>query len=252
MPAPPATPTIDEVVAAIPAWHGREIGVESIGGGLTNRNYRVDVDGKPHFVRIPGRRHRPARDRPRERAPQHPGGRERPASGPGVLEHLPRWDVMVLEWLPGRTMSNGAFAEPTSPARIATALQRLHAGPRFLLDFDMFRLTEFYLGVVDERCDPRSPPAFGGPASCRPIEAALASRRCPASPATTTFWPRTTSTMASGCGSSTTSTAATTTRPSSSATPARSSALTRRGPPSCAPRTSAWPHRRCSPGCDSR
>ena len=47
-------------------------------------------------------------------------------------------------------------------------------------------------------------------------------RRCPPSRATTTCWPRTTSTTASGCGSSTTSTAATTTRPSSSATRPRS------------------------------
>jgi len=30
------------------------------------------------------------------------------------------------------------------------SLKRLHAGPRFLHDFDMFRLVEFYLGVCDE------------------------------------------------------------------------------------------------------
>jgi thiamine kinase-like enzyme len=47
-------------------------------------------------------------------------------------------------------MSNAAFQEPGMPSRIADALRRLHAGPRFRDDFDMFRLTERYLRVVDE------------------------------------------------------------------------------------------------------
>ena len=37
------------------------------------------------------------------------------------------------------------------PARIAEALLRLHAGPRFRDDFDMFRLSGYYLRIVDER-----------------------------------------------------------------------------------------------------
>ena len=60
----------------------------------------------------------------------------------------------LLEWLPGRTMSNDAFQAPGMPARIAEALRRLHAGPRFRDDFNMFRLTEYYLRVVDERSHP--------------------------------------------------------------------------------------------------
>ena len=45
---------IEQVIAAIPAWQGRRVTAEEIVGGLTNRNYRVDVDGQPCFVRIPG------------------------------------------------------------------------------------------------------------------------------------------------------------------------------------------------------
>ena len=37
------------------------------------------------------------------------------------------------------------------PTRIAETLRRLHAGPRFRDDFDMFRLAERYLALVDER-----------------------------------------------------------------------------------------------------
>jgi thiamine kinase-like enzyme len=142
--------SIEEVVAAVPEWSGREIRIEPIAAGLTNANFRVEVDGAPVFVRIPGpSTELLAVDRGNElhntRAAAAAG------VGPRVLHHLPDSGALVLEWLPGRTMSNAAFAEPGMPERIATSLRRLHAGPRFRDGFDMFRLTEFYLGVVDER-----------------------------------------------------------------------------------------------------
>ena len=110
----------------------------------------MEVDGEPVFVRIPG----PgtellAVDRANElhntRAAADAG------AGPRVLHHLPAWDAFVLAWIPARTMSIEAFAAPVEPGRVATALRRLHAGPRFRDDFDMVRLAARYLGVVDER-----------------------------------------------------------------------------------------------------
>ena len=143
-------PSIEEVVAAIPAWAGRRVDVASIAGGLTNRNYRVEVDGVPHFVRIPG----PGTDLLAvDRANELHNTRAAAAAGVGarVVHHLARWDVIVLEWLDAQTMSNGAFAAPSQPGRIAAALGRLHAGPRFRDDFDMVGLSRRYLGVIDER-----------------------------------------------------------------------------------------------------
>jgi thiamine kinase-like enzyme len=143
-------PTIEEVIAAIPAWQGREIEVAPIAGGLTNRNYRVSTDGTPYFVRIPG----PgtgllAVDRANElhntRAASTAG------AGPRVVDHLPEWDVMVLEWIDARSMSNAAFQAAGAAQRIAEALRGLHAGPRFRDDFDMVALSGRYLRVVDER-----------------------------------------------------------------------------------------------------
>ena len=46
--------TIDEVIARIPDWHGRDVRAAPLTGGLTNTNYRVEVDGTPYVVRIPG------------------------------------------------------------------------------------------------------------------------------------------------------------------------------------------------------
>jgi thiamine kinase-like enzyme len=57
---------------------------------------------------------------------------------------------MVLEFIFGETMSNHKLQAPGMPARIAASIKMLHAGPRFLTDFNMFRLTEFYLKICDE------------------------------------------------------------------------------------------------------
>ena len=139
---------IEEVVGRL--WPGREIRVSPIAAGLTNQNFRVDVDSTPYFVRLPGQStDLLAVDRANElhntRAASAAG------VGPKVVDHDPASGALVLEWIDGRTMSNAAFAEPGTPARVAEALRRLHAGPRFLTDFNMFRLTEFYLRVVRER-----------------------------------------------------------------------------------------------------
>jgi thiamine kinase-like enzyme len=144
------TPTIEQVIAAIPDWAGRTVAAEPIAAGLTNTNFRVEVDGRPMFVRIPGAATELlAVDRGNElhntRAAAEAG------VSPPVLHTLRDWDVFVLEWLDARTMSNAAFATPGMPTRIADTLRRLHAGPRFRDDFDMFRLSERYLALVDER-----------------------------------------------------------------------------------------------------
>jgi thiamine kinase-like enzyme len=144
------TPSIEQVIAAIPDWAGADIRSAPITVGLTNQNHRVEVDGVPVFVRIPGAAtDLLAVDRANElhntRAAAEAG------VGPRVLHQLPDWDVFVLEWVDARTMSIGAFEGGGWPDRIAAALRRLHAGPRFRDDFDMFRTTERYLRVVDDR-----------------------------------------------------------------------------------------------------
>jgi thiamine kinase-like enzyme len=145
-----ARPTIEQVIAAIPDWHARTVTAQIIPAGLTNTNYRVDVDGTPHFVRIPGATtDLLAVDRANEL--HNTRGAAAVGVAPRVLYVLPAWDVFVLEWLPARTMSKAGFHGPGMPGRIAATLRQLHGGSRFRDDFNMFRLTERYLALVDER-----------------------------------------------------------------------------------------------------
>jgi thiamine kinase-like enzyme len=167
------TPSIEQVIAAIPAWTGHVVTHEPIAAGLTNANHRVVVDGTPFFVRIPGASTELlAVDRANER--HNTVVAATTGVSPRVVATIDAWDVFALEWVDGRTMSNEALRAPGMPTRIATALRRLHAGPRFRDDFDMFRLAERYLALVDERAI-RIPAGYREHLGTLPrIEAALA------------------------------------------------------------------------------
>jgi thiamine kinase-like enzyme len=141
---------IDQVVLGVRDWNGKQVKVEALSGGLTNTNFKVLVDGKPFFLRVPGESTELlAVDRENERFNAEAAAEA--GIGPRVLYYLPEFKVMVLEFLEGRTMSNALLKTAGMPARIAQAIRRLHGGPRFLTDFNMFRLTEFYLGICSER-----------------------------------------------------------------------------------------------------
>jgi thiamine kinase-like enzyme len=79
-------------------------------------------------------------------------------------------------------MSGDVLRTPEQVRRIASSLRRLHTAPRFLKDFDMFRLTEFYLSVCEERHVP-IPDGFRDHLDdVAAIERALAERPLPTVP----------------------------------------------------------------------
>ncbi len=141
---------IDEVVTKIPDWQGRDISIQTLSGGLTNSNFKVQVDDTPYFVRLPGA----STDLlaiNRDNEVHNSKAAFVAGVGPKVLYHLPEYNVMVLEFINGRTMSKDALNEPGQPTRMAEAIKKLNNGPSFLQDFDMFRLTEYYLSLCKER-----------------------------------------------------------------------------------------------------
>jgi thiamine kinase-like enzyme len=149
---------IDEVVARIADWKGKNIFVRPLSGGLTNTNFKVEVDGVSYFVRVPGESTELlAIDRNNEY--HNTKAAAEAGVAPKVLYHLSEYNVMVIEFLNGKTMSKDSLNEKGMPARMAQSIKRLNQGPRFFSDFNMFRLTEYYLGVCKER-DIRIPDGY--------------------------------------------------------------------------------------------
>ena len=173
--------SIDEVLGRVEAWREREVSAIELSGGLTNTNHLVTGDGDRWVVRIPGRSTELlAVDRENER--YNAAAAATTGVAPAIVEVLEDLDVMVIEYVDGTTMSAGALRTPDTARRMAASLRRLHAGPRFLKDFDMFRLTEFYLGVCEDR-DVRIPDGFRGHLDdVNAIERVLAARPLPSMP----------------------------------------------------------------------
>jgi thiamine kinase-like enzyme len=143
---------------------GRPRSVAALPGGLTNRNYRVrapggldlaDVDA---VVRIDlGQSAQLGIDRANEHAntvAAHEAG-----VGPPVLGYLPGQGVLVVGWIEGRTLSEDDLRGGEPLGRVADACRRLHAGPRFRDDFDMFVLQHRYRESVRAH-GYRLPPAY--------------------------------------------------------------------------------------------
>jgi len=141
-------PRVEEALLRVALWKGAgEIDVSPLSGGLTNENYLVRAGDRRYVLRLPGQSTELlAIDRENEvfntKAAATTG------IGPRVLEHVPGLDVMVLEFIEGKTMSAQALQSSEMPARMAQSFRRLHAAPRFLRDFNMFRLIEQYLDIV--------------------------------------------------------------------------------------------------------
>ena len=141
---------IEEVVTKIEDWKGKTVSIYPLSGGLTNANFKVDVDGVPYFVRVPGESTELlAIDRNNEY--YNTNAASQAGVAPKVLYHIPEYNVMVIEFLNGKTMSKDSLNETGMPTRIAQAIKKLNQGPRFFSDFNMFRLTEYYLKICKER-----------------------------------------------------------------------------------------------------
>ena len=144
------TITIEEVVQQIDAWRGKPLDIQEMPGGITNENFRVAVDGHPYFVSIPGAgTELLAVDRDNK---YHNTLTAAAAGvGPKIVHYLPDHHVMVLEFIQGDIMTPETMAAPGMPGRLARVLRTLHSGSRFLKDFNVFRLAEFYLGILDKQ-----------------------------------------------------------------------------------------------------
>ena len=146
-------PVIEEIISKIEDWKGKHVSIQTLSGGLTNTNYKAEVDGISFFIRVPGASTELlAIDRNNEyfnsKAAAEAG------VGPKVLYYLTDYQAMVLEFIDGKTMSKEALNAPGMPTRMAQSIKKLHAGPRFLTDFNMFRLTEYYLKICGDRAIP--------------------------------------------------------------------------------------------------
>src|SRR5579862_5648224 len=140
---------LEEVLAAVPELRD-PVSVEPLTGGLTNTNYKVTSRSGCYVVRISGKdTSLLAIDRENEL--HNTIAAAETGVGPPFIAALPEHDALVLGYLEGEVMDSEKLRSGEQIPRIADACRRLHAGRRFLKDFDMFEIQGRYLEIVRER-----------------------------------------------------------------------------------------------------
>ena len=133
---------------------GRSWRVTELPGGLTNHNVRVTTTdaGEPLDVVVRcSQSDASLLGIDRDAEADNTAVAAEAGVGPRVVEYRPDLGMLAIGFLSGFALENAAFADPGVLARAADACRRLHAGPRFTGDFDMFERQAAYLSVVKER-----------------------------------------------------------------------------------------------------
>jgi thiamine kinase-like enzyme len=140
---------IDEVVARV--WPGGVESVEPLGGGITNRNFKVVARGEAFVLRIGGKdTHLLGIDRYAEAA----ASRAAAALGlaPKVVAFVEPEGFLVTRFVDGEV---GRF----EIAEVARALRTLHGARPILGRFDVFRVVELYAAIAQQH-GVAPPPAY--------------------------------------------------------------------------------------------
>jgi thiamine kinase-like enzyme len=134
---------IARIVSQIPGWSVERAVVTPLLGGITNQNYRVDIDGGSFVLRVGGKgTHLLGIDRERESICSMLASDIGVA--PHVLHFLPGEDALVTYFITGTPITAESAAQPEILRRIVSSMQRYHAGRDFPGAFSPFETVRNY------------------------------------------------------------------------------------------------------------
>jgi thiamine kinase-like enzyme len=124
-------------------WPGQALELEQLGGGITNLNFKVEVDGEAFVLRIGGK---DTELLGIDRSAEH--GASLVAAelgiGPEVAAFVEPDGYLVTRFIAGEPIPPEEMRKPEAIRRAAETLRRLHEGPPIPGRFDSFRVVEAY------------------------------------------------------------------------------------------------------------
>jgi thiamine kinase-like enzyme len=133
-------------------WPGLASTIEPLGGGITNRNFRVDVGHETFVLRIGGE---DTQLLGIDRNAEHAASRVAAELGlaPEVVAFLEPEGYLVTRFVAGDVGR-------VDVVQVGAALRRLHEGPSIPSRFDSFRVVETYRAIAEGR-GVAVPPLYG-------------------------------------------------------------------------------------------
>ena len=137
----PTRVLLDEALERL--WPGRRASVEALEGGITNRNYKVVVDGVAYVLRMGGLRTELLGI---DRAVEHAASlrAEEIGIGPPVVAFVQSEGWLVSGFIVGRRILPEEMSSPRELGRVAAALRRIHAAAAIPGRFDAHAVVDDY------------------------------------------------------------------------------------------------------------
>jgi thiamine kinase-like enzyme len=146
--SPTVDPDLRAVVDAMPGWsRASSLKATPISGGITNRNFRVDVDGEPFVVRIPGPRTE-LLGIDREAEHRAAAAAARAGVGPEVIAFLPEQGSLVTRFVDGEPIPEETMGTAATLGLVVPAIRAIHQGEVIPGTFSPFRVVEEYRAVA--------------------------------------------------------------------------------------------------------
>ena len=151
-------PDLTRVIEAMPAWGGLEVRAEILGGGITNRNFRVDVGGGSYVVRLAGKdTELLGVDREAERTATEAAAAA--GVGPEVYAYLPEHRALITRFILADPLPPEDLERPEVMGAVVDAVKAIHGMGPLPVDFDVFHVVRAYRATAEER-GVEVPPAY--------------------------------------------------------------------------------------------
>lgn len=129
----PEEQQIEIAATSVPAWQGRAIHYAPVGGGISNTNWRVTVEGAPsaYFIKVPGK----GTEMFIDRRTAHEASEKAALTGYGapVFAFLETLGIEIFEFMEGwRASSNRDFLSPTVRHNALHALKAFNGQPALM------------------------------------------------------------------------------------------------------------------------
>jgi len=142
-------PDLASVVAAVPAWSGLEPEVAALGGGITNRNFRVDIAGQSFVVRLFGK---DSELLGIDRAAEYEAATAAANAGvaPQVVEYLPELRALVTRFVDADPLPPEDLERRGVLERVVRSVKAIHAMGHISSTFDAFGVVRDYRTVAEK------------------------------------------------------------------------------------------------------
>ncbi|MBI5349302.1 MAG: phosphotransferase family protein, partial [Chloroflexi bacterium] len=120
--------SLQDALARVPQWRNKKISTTALSGGITNKNYRVEVDGESFVIRLGGANtEHLGIDRNVER--NATAAAASLGIAPEVIYFIEPEGYLVTRFISGRPLPTPEIIQPQNLKQVVDALKQIHALP---------------------------------------------------------------------------------------------------------------------------